>query len=96
MFIASITRLHTGIQAALYRHTVATWYATIYRVPRSGFDAAGRIGILGQVREAFGLAWIMGQLACAKPAIPVRAGSGKRFAPETQIATRPMSVALRE
>ena len=97
MFIASYHQVaQQEFKAALYRHTDRDVVRHIYRVA-AGLDSMllGESEILGQVREAYRVAMDHGATGRVlnrlfQSALEV----GKRIRTETQIATRPMSVAF--
>jgi glutamyl-tRNA reductase len=96
-FIASYHQVpQQEFNAALYRHTDREVVRHIYRVA-AGLDSMllGESEILGQVREAYRVAMDHGATGRVlnrlfQSALEV----GKRIRTETQIATRPMSVAF--
>lgn len=96
-FIASYHQVpQKEFNAALYRHTDREVVRHIYRVA-AGLDSMllGESEILGQVREAYRVAMDHGATGRVlnrlfQSALEV----GKRIRTETQIATRPMSVAF--
>jgi len=97
MFIASYHQVaQREFKTALYRHTDREVVRHIYRVA-AGLDSMllGESEILGQVREAYRVAMDHGATGRVlnrlfQSALEV----GKRIRTETQIATRPMSVAF--
>jgi len=97
MFIASYHQVPVAdVKAALYRHSDREVVRHIYRVS-AGLDSMllGESEILGQVREAYRVAMDHGVTGRVlnrlfQSALEV----GKRIRTETQIATRPMSVAF--
>jgi glutamyl-tRNA reductase len=97
MFIASYHQVAQGeVKAALYRHSDREVVRHIYRVA-AGLDSMllGESEVLGQVREAYRVAMDHGVTGRVlnrlfQSALEV----GKRIRTETQIATRPMSVAF--
>jgi glutamyl-tRNA reductase len=97
MFVASYHQVPVAdVKAALYRHSDREVVRHIYRVA-AGLDSMllGESEILGQVREAYRVAMDHGVTGRVlnrlfQSALEV----GKRIRTETQIATRPMSVAF--
>lgn len=97
MFVSSYHQVAPGeIKPALYRHRDRDVIRHIYRVA-AGLDSLllGESEILGQVREAYRVAMDHGATGSVlnrlfQSALEV----GKRIRTQTQIATRPMSVAF--
>lgn len=97
MFVSSYHQVATGeLQPALYRHRDRDVIRHIYRVA-AGLDSLllGESEILGQVREAYRIAMDHGATGSVlnrlfQSALEV----GKRIRTQTQIATKPMSVAF--
>src|SRR2546421_891486 len=97
MFVASYHRLAPAeMGSAVYRHSDRDLVRHLYRVA-AGLDSLllGESEILGQVREAYRVAMDYGSTGRVlnrlfQSALEV----GKRIRTETQIATRPMSVAF--
>jgi glutamyl-tRNA reductase len=97
MFIASYHRLAPAdLSAVVYRHSDRSVVRHLYRVA-AGLDSLllGESEILGQVREAYRVAMDHGSTGRVlnrlfQSALEV----GKRIRTETQIGTRPMSVAF--
>ena len=97
MFVSSYHQVAPGeIKPALYRHRDRDVIRHIYRVA-AGLDSLllGESEILGQVREAYRIAMDHGATGSVlnrlfQSALEV----GKRIRTQTQIATRPMSVAF--
>jgi glutamyl-tRNA reductase len=97
LFISSYHQVPpSDVKAALYRHSDREVVRHIYRVA-AGLDSMllGESEILGQVREAYRVAMDHGATGRVlnrlfQSALEV----GKRIRTETQIATRPMSVAF--
>ena len=97
MFVSSYHQVPLAdVKAALYRHSDREVVRHIYRVA-AGLDSMllGESEILGQVREAYRVAMDHGVTGRVlnrlfQSALEV----GKRIRTETQIATRPMSVAF--
>ena len=97
MFVSSYHQVATGeLRPALYRHRDRDAIRHIYRVA-AGLDSLllGESEILGQVREAYRIAMDHGATGSVlnrlfQSALEV----GKRIRTQTQIATKPMSVAF--